>query len=75
MRSNMGEERRLKVSFNRPGGSASKGAISARIALPKTWLDTMGITQDYRTVVASFNGEQIEIRSVADEEHLETDSP
>ena len=62
------EERKLKVSFNRPGGTASKGGISARVALPKTWLDTMGITQDYRTVVASFDGEQIEIRRVDNEE-------
>ena len=60
-------KRILRVSFNRPGGSASKGAISARIALPKTWLDGMGITQDQREVVASFDGEIIEIRRVEDE--------
>ena len=62
------EERKLNVSFNKPGGTASNGAVSARIALPKTWLDTMGITQDYRNVVASFDGEQIEIRRVDNEE-------
>ena len=61
-------KRILRVSFNRPSGTASKGGISARIALPKTWLDTMGITQDYRTVVASFDGEQIEIRRAENED-------
>ena len=61
-------KRILRVSFNRPSGTASKGGISARLSLPKTWLDTMGITQDYRTVVASFDGEQIEIRRAENEE-------
>ena len=69
------EERKLKVSFNRPGGNASKGAISARIALPKTWLDTMGVSQEYREVIASFDGGHIEIRRAENEEQLETDTP
>lgn len=69
------EERKLKVSFNKPGGNASKGAISARIALPKTWLDTMGISQEHREVIANFDGERIEIRRAEDEEQLETDAP
>ena len=64
----MGEERRLKVSFNRPGGSASRGGISARIALPKTWLDAMGITQEHREVIVSFDGEIIKIRRAGNEE-------
>lgn len=71
----MPAERRLKVSFNKPGGLASKGAISARIALPKTWLDTMGICQAHRDVIVSFDGEQIKIRRAEDEAHLETDAP
>ncbi len=62
------EERKLKVSFNRPGGTASKGGISARVALPKTWLDTMGITQEHREVIVSFDGEIIEIRRADNEE-------
>ena len=62
------EERKLKVSFNRPGGTASKGGISARIALPKTWLDTMGVTQEHREVIVSFDGEKIEIRRAENEE-------
>ena len=69
------EERKLKVSFNRPGGTASKGGISARVALPKTRLVTMGVSQEHREVIASFDGEQIEIRRAEDEEHLETDAP
>ena len=69
------EERKLKVSFNRPGGTASKGGISARVALPKTWIDTMGVTQEHREVIVSFDGEQIEIRRAENEEHLETDAP
>ena len=71
----MGEERRLKVSFYKSGGTSSKGGISARISLPKTWLDTMGITQEYREVIASFDGEQIEIRRGDNEEPMETDAP
>ena len=61
-------KRILRVSFNRPGGSASKSAISARIALPKTWLDAMGITQEHREVIVSFDGEIIEIRRADNEE-------
>ena len=62
------EERKLKVSFNRPGGTASKGGISARVALPKTWLDTMGVTQERREVIVGFDGEIIEIRRADNEE-------
>lgn len=62
------EERKLNVSFNKPGGTASNGAVSARIALPKTWLDAMGITQEHREVIVSFDGEIIEIRRADNEE-------
>lgn len=61
-------KRILRVSFNRPSGTASKGGISARIALPKTWLDTMGVTQEHREVIVSFDGEIIEIRRADNEE-------
>lgn len=68
------DQRKLKVLFNKPGGTASKGGISARVSIPKTWLDTMGISQEHREVIASFDGEQIEIRRAEDEEQLETDA-
>ena len=69
------EQRRLKILYNKPGGTSSKGGISARVSLPKTWLDTMGITQECRDVIASFDGEQIEIRRAEDEEQLGADAP
>lgn len=52
------EKRTLNVSFNK-GGS---GSLSARLALPKKWLDDMEISQEAREVIAEYDGVEIRIR-------------
>ena len=52
------EERKLKILYNKPGGTAGKGSFSTKITLPKTWIDKMGITPEERVVTVTFDGEK-----------------
>lgn len=56
------EKRTLKVIYNKSGGTASKNSFTTRITLPKSWLDDMGVTQENREIVATFDGGTITIR-------------
>ncbi len=56
------EERKLKISFNKSGGTAGKGGVTTRVTLPKTWIDKMGITQEEREVTVTFDEEKIIIK-------------
>lgn len=55
------DKRTLRVIFNKSGGTASKNAVTTRLTIPKSWFDVMGITQDEREVIASFDGQEITI--------------
>lgn len=63
------EERQAKIIFNKPGGNASKGALTYKLALPTAWINAMGIRQEEREVTMRFDGEEIVItkRSKDDE--------
>lgn len=53
-------ERILKVSFGKAGGNASKNSYSPKLAIPKKWLDEMGIKKDESEhVEVIFDGEKI----------------
>ena len=54
------ESRNVTVMFQK-GGS---GSVSTRIAVPKSWIDAMGITSDERSVTIKFDGEKIEVRKM-----------
>ncbi|PWM79015.1 MAG: hypothetical protein DBY32_04035 [Phascolarctobacterium sp.] len=58
------EERKAKIIFNKPGGNASKGALTYKLALPTAWINAMGITQDSREVTMRFDGGRITIEKV-----------
>lgn len=53
------ECRTLKVLFNKAGGTASKGSYTTKLSIPMKFLKDMGVTQDEREVVATFDGEKI----------------
>ena len=55
------DKRTLKVIYNKSGGTASKNAVTTRLTIPKSWFDIMGVTQDEREVIASFDGQEITI--------------
>ena len=52
------ETRTLNVSFNKAGS----GSTSARLIIPKTWVDAMGITEEERAVDVTYNGDTIVIK-------------
>ncbi len=50
-------ERVLNVIF----GKSGSGSISSKLALPKDWVNTMGLSPENRQVVAIFDEEKQEI--------------
>jgi len=53
------ESKNRKVSFNKSGGTAGNGGITARVILPITWIRKMGITQENREIKTTFDGKKI----------------
>ena len=56
------EKRMRKVSLRRCGGNASAGAKRYSIELPASWIKSMGVTPEDRSLELSFNGSEIAIR-------------
>nr|DAR76200.1 MAG TPA: Toxin SymE, type I toxin-antitoxin system [Caudoviricetes sp.] len=53
-------ERILNVMFSKAGS----GSISSKMALPKDWINSMGLSPDNRQVVAVFDEEKNSITIV-----------
>lgn len=51
------EERKLNIIFNKSGS----GSMNTKVSLPITWIKQMGITENDREVVATYNEEEQEI--------------
>lgn len=54
------EKRQINMMFQK-GGS---GSVTTRLAIPKTWVDKMGVSQDEREVIVEFDGERITVRKM-----------
>lgn len=50
-----------KVLFNKPGGTASKNAMMARITLPPEFVKALNITPENKEVIISLNNNKIVI--------------
>lgn len=51
-----------KVLFNKPGGTASKNAMMARITLPPEFAKALGVTQEDKEVLISLEEDKIVIK-------------
>lgn len=60
------EERKVKVSFNRSGGTAKGNAMTNRITIPTNWIRDIGITNDNREVYIIKKDNEIIIRKAID---------
>lgn len=58
----MEESIKRKVLFNKPGGTASKNAVMARVTLPPEYVKVLGITQEDRGIVISLKNDEIIIK-------------
>lgn len=63
------EERKGKILINKAGGNASPESMSYRMALPSTWVKTLGISENSRDVTLQFDGESIVIRPATSAEY------
>lgn len=61
------ETRKLKISIGKSGGNSGSGTKKHLLSLPNTWMQSMGISPDDRTVTVIFDGEQITIKKSDDE--------
>ena len=55
------QERELKISFNKSGGTAKNG-ITPRLTIPISWIKELGITEENRAVVAILEDGKIIIK-------------
>lgn len=55
------EQIRRKILFNKPGGTASKNAIMARLTLPPEFVKELGITPEDKEVIISLENKKITI--------------
>lgn len=60
------EKRQINMMFQK-GGS---GSVTTRLAIPKSWVDKMGVTQEEREVVVEFDGERITVRKMNEADKL-----
>ena len=44
--------------------------MTTRLAIPKSWVDKMGVTQDEREVIVEFDGERITVRKMNEMDRL-----
>lgn len=51
------EERELNIIFNKSGSSS----MNTKVSLPITWIKQMGITEQDRQVIATYNEKKQEI--------------
>lgn len=56
------EIRSGNIQMGKTGGNSGKNNKYYRAIVPPTWAKAMGITEDDRDIVLSFNGEAIYIR-------------
>lgn len=56
------EERELKVTFNKSGGTSSRNGVTTRLTIPTSWVKSLGITEENREVIAKIEGDKIIIR-------------
>ncbi|WP_447412881.1 hypothetical protein [Clostridium perfringens] len=60
----MQEERILKVSFNKSGGTAGKNGMTTRVTLPIKWIRYLGINEEDRKIKAKIDGTRIIIEKL-----------
>lgn len=60
------EKRQINMMFQK-GGS---GSVTTRLAIPKSWVDKMGVIQDEREVIVEFDGERITVRKMNEMDRL-----
>lgn len=51
-----------KILFNKPGGTASKNSVMARLTLPPEYVKELGITPEDKEVIISLEENKIVIK-------------
>ena len=60
------ETRKAKLIINKSGGTASKKSKTYRVTIPNSWIEQLGLNENYRDVELAFDGNKIIIKKVLD---------
>ena len=56
------EQRLGNIISSKAGGTAGRGAKTYKLSLPTAWVQALGLAEEHRKVVLSFDGDAITIR-------------
>ena len=58
------QERIVKVSFNKSGGTARGKAVTNRVTIPTSWIKQLGITEEDREIKLILEDDKIIIEKL-----------
>ena len=58
------QERIVKVSFNKSGGTARGNAVTNRVTIPNSWIKQLGITEEDREIKLILEDDKIIIEKL-----------
>ncbi len=58
----MDNEKVVKVQYVKAGGNASKNSYKARVSIPTSWLESLGITKEDNNIIRYLDGDKIVIK-------------
>jgi antitoxin component of MazEF toxin-antitoxin module len=58
------QERIVKVSFNKSGGTARGNAVTNRVTIPTSWIKQLGITEEDREIKLILEDDKIIIEKL-----------
>ena len=60
------ETRNAKLIINKSGGTASEKSKTYRVTIPNSWIEQLGLNENYRDVELAFDGDKIIINKTLD---------
>ena len=60
------ETRNAKLIINKSGGTASEKSKTYRVTIPNSWIEQLGLNENYRDVELAFDGDKIIINKALD---------
>ena len=56
------ETREMRIMINKAGGTAGQNSLNYKMSIPSAWANKLGITEESRNVIATFDGKKIIIQ-------------
>lgn len=60
------ETREMRIMINKAGGNAGQNSLNYKMSIPSAWANKLGITENSRNVLVTFDGKKIMIQRPKD---------